>query len=192
MLFRSVDIPTRPMITVKVSDLKPINTVEESSTYPPAELTKTTSTNKDELARVEGLLAHANANNLYSVMSSYENRIKRLKLLVYAEKKLGKELPKLPYSADFSEYLKKEFGYTGPVQYTQLGGLKNAKDIADFIVSSQEEGSTGAEPLDENYARFRNQTAKRDGPDQLHQAVKSIKKKINELNQLLEYTHKLR
>ena len=118
----------------------------EGSMYPPAELTKTTSTNKDELARIEGLLSHANANNLFSVMSSYENRIKRLRLLVSIENKIGKPLPKLPFSMDFSDYLRKDLGYKGPIKLSRLGGLANATDIADFIINSQ----SRTNGLDEN------------------------------------------
>jgi hypothetical protein len=103
------------------------------------ESTITSSANQDELARVEALLADANANNNYSVMSSYENRIKRLKLLVWVERKLGKQLPKLPFGMDFSEYLKKELGYTGPVKFSRLGGLANATEIVDYIINSQSE-----------------------------------------------------
>jgi len=46
--------------------------------------------------------------------------------------------------------------------------------------------------LAENYSRFRSQTGKRSGPEQLHTAVKEIKKKLSEVDRLLEYTEKLR
>lgn len=50
----------------------------------------------------------------------------------------------------------------------------------------------GLSGINENYAQFRNETSKRNAPEQLHKAVKAIKQKILELNKLLEYTHKLK
>jgi hypothetical protein len=46
--------------------------------------------------------------------------------------------------------------------------------------------------LNENYARFRNETSKRDVPEQLHKAMKEIKKKLQEVDRLVEYTDRLR
>ena len=46
--------------------------------------------------------------------------------------------------------------------------------------------------LNENYARFRNQNAKKNGPEQLHTAIKEIKKKLQEVDRLLEYTQRLK
>ena len=46
--------------------------------------------------------------------------------------------------------------------------------------------------LNENYARFRNETSKRDVPEQLHKAMKEIKKKLQEVDRLVEYTDRLK
>ncbi len=46
--------------------------------------------------------------------------------------------------------------------------------------------------INENYAQFRNQTSQRNGPEQLHKAVQEIKRKLHEVNRLLEYTEKLK
>jgi len=46
--------------------------------------------------------------------------------------------------------------------------------------------------IQENYARFRNETSKRTGPEQLHKAVKAIKTKLHEVDKLLEYTQQLK
>jgi hypothetical protein len=48
------------------------------------------------------------------------------------------------------------------------------------------------EVLNENYARFRNQTKSRKGPDQFHQAIREAKKKVAEVNKIMEYVEKLR
>ena len=47
------------------------------------------------------------------------------------------------------------------------------------------------EDINENYARFRNETKTRTKPEQFHSAVKSVKKKVNEINKLFEYMDRL-
>ena len=75
--------------------------------------------------------------------------------------------------------------------------LKNALSISKF-------GSWGTsdiikmldkafgEKLNEGYAQFRNETKMRSKPDQFHQAVKQVKKKVNEINRLFEYMDRLK
>jgi hypothetical protein len=46
--------------------------------------------------------------------------------------------------------------------------------------------------LQEGYAQFRNETKMRSKPDQFHQAVKQVKKKVNEINRLFEYMDRLK
>ena len=46
--------------------------------------------------------------------------------------------------------------------------------------------------LKEGYAQFRNATKMRSKPDQFHQAVKEIKKKMNEINRIFEYVDRLK
>ena len=46
--------------------------------------------------------------------------------------------------------------------------------------------------LNENYARFRSETKTRTKPEQIYKAVKEIKKKLLEVDRLLEYTSRLR
>lgn len=46
--------------------------------------------------------------------------------------------------------------------------------------------------LRENYAHFRNETSKRNPSEQLHKAVKEIKRKLQEVDKLVEYTNRLR
>jgi hypothetical protein len=48
------------------------------------------------------------------------------------------------------------------------------------------------EELNENYAQFRNKTKQRQGPDQFHQAIREAKRKMEEVNRLMEYVDKLR
>ena len=136
--------------------------------------------NAKELERVENLLSVAHQKNDYSVMSAYENRIKRLKLLVAIEKKMGKQLPRLEFHVDFADYLRKELGYKGPIKYSQLGGLKNAVEIADFIISSQSQ-------INENYHRFKKETVTRSKEQQMHEAMKLVRKKLYEAEKVIDY-----
>jgi uncharacterized protein YukE len=46
--------------------------------------------------------------------------------------------------------------------------------------------------LNENYSRFKNETKTRTKPEQFHQAVKSVKKKIEEISKLYEYMERLK
>lgn len=46
--------------------------------------------------------------------------------------------------------------------------------------------------VNENYSQFRNKTSKREAPEQLHKAVKEIKKKLQEVDKLVKYTNRLR
>lgn len=48
------------------------------------------------------------------------------------------------------------------------------------------------EALNEGYATFRKETKTRNKPEQFHQAVKSIKKKVAEINRLFEYMNRLK
>jgi hypothetical protein len=136
--------------------------------------------NAEELKTVEELLLVAHQKNDYSVMSAYENRIKRLKLLVAIEKKIGKQLPHLEFRVDFADYLRKELGYKGPIKYSRLGGLKNAVEIANFIISSQSQ-------INENYHRFKKETVTRSKEQQMHEAMKLVRKKLYEAEKVIDY-----
>jgi ribosome-associated protein YbcJ (S4-like RNA binding protein) len=238
-------------------------------------------TNSDELSRVEELLAQANRDRSYSVMTAYENRIAILRFVVFLEKKLGKQLPLLKFGRNFGEYLKKELGYAGPIKQNRTGAIANFKTIADILLNRTEplseenleeayvpenikkfakrkgvidivnqiarwsekmekrivggtaigkdyntlildltyqggeirincetgEITVNDEPVDdyisfmsaveeneslnENYARFRNETKTRSGSDQFHQAVKEVKKKVQEIGKLHNYLERM-
>ena len=49
-----------------------------------------------------------------------------------------------------------------------------------------------SDALNEGYAQFRNNTKTRTKPEQFHQAVKEVKKKVNEINRLFEYMDRLK
>ena len=69
-------------------------------------------------------------------------------------------------------------------------------DWVDVLIGDKKEKKTvkasELKPLNENYARFRNNTKTRTKPEQFHQAVKEVKKKVNEINRLFEYMDRLK
>jgi hypothetical protein len=209
------------------------------------ELSSSLKTNSQELARVEGLLAKARETKDYSVMTAYENRIKLLQLLVYIEKKLGKQLPVISLGENFAKYLKIKLGYTGDIKVNKIGAVTNLKDIADSIINSQtvdEDMDPDYEPeeqddnedsydwftdkykpvsdygeyrkdanyyekdyndkgtsdyfqrrsLDESYSKFKTETKTRGKSDQFHQAVREVRRKVQEINRLFEYVSRLK
>jgi hypothetical protein len=62
---------------------------------------------------------------------------------------------------------------------------KAAKQHFDASKAKQKE-------LSENYARFRNETKTRTKPEQFHEAVKSVKRRVQEINKLYEYMERLK
>lgn len=67
-----------------------------------------------------------------------------------------------------------------------------AEWIWDFFNNASFESPISEESLQEGYAQFRNATKMRSKPDQFHQAVKEIKKKMNEINRIFEYVDRLK
>ena len=78
--------------------------------------------------------------------------------------------------------------------YTQDGFTKapSAEAAGKKLKSIDVEELWEEEPLNENYFRFRNETKTRSKPEQYHQAVKTITKKLDEVNRLLEFTGTLK
>jgi hypothetical protein len=73
------------------------------------------------------------------------------------------------------------------IKAVEMGALKptDAITIIKKALGKKEE-------LQEGYAQFRNATKMRSKPDQFHQAVKQIKKKMNEINRIFEYVDRLK
>lgn len=78
--------------------------------------------------------------------------------------------------------------------YTQDGFTKapSAEAAGKKLKSIDVEELWEEEPLNENYFRFRNETKFRSKPEQFHEAVKIINKKLDEVNKLLEFTGTLK
>ncbi len=135
--------------------------------------------NVQELERVENLLSVAHQNNDYSVMTAYENRIKLLKFIVLLEKKLGKQLPTFQFGEYFSDYVKDNFGYEGKIKTNAFGAVVNLIDIARHALGDKE--------LNENYHRFKKETVTRSKEQQMHEAMKLVRKKLYEAEKVLHY-----
>ena len=78
--------------------------------------------------------------------------------------------------------------------YKSAGFTKapSAEEAGKKLKSIDVEELWEEEPLNENYFRFRNETKTRSKPEQYHQAVKTITKKLDEVNRLLEFTGTLK
>jgi hypothetical protein len=135
--------------------------------------------NAEELERVENLLSVAHQKNDYSVMTAYENRIKLLKFIVLLEKKLGKQLPTLQFGEYFSDYVKDNFGYAGKIKTNAYGAVVNLKDVATHVL--------GDKALNENYHRFKKETVTRSKEQQMHEAMKLVRKKLYEAEKVIDY-----
>ena len=72
------------------------------------------------------------------------------------------------------------------IKAVEMGALKPTDAIT--IVKK----ALNKEQLQEGYAQFRNETKMRSKPDQFHQAVKQIKRKMYEINRIFEYVDRLK
>ena len=70
----------------------------------------------------------------------------------------------------------------------KVSDVKGAMNIIDNAI----EFFQNKETLQEGYAQFRNETKQRSKPDQFHQAVKQVKRKMSEINRLFEYMDRLK
>jgi tRNA(Ser,Leu) C12 N-acetylase TAN1 len=105
-------------------------------------------------------------------------------------KSLGEDAPRLagePSKTDSQ-------GTKNLSAYKSAGFTKapSAEEAGKKLKSIDVEELWEEEPLNENYFRFRNETKTRSKPEQYHQAVKTITKKLDEVNRLLEFTGTLK
>lgn len=68
---------------------------------------------------------------------------------------------------------------------------KTGEDVDKVAAQASLDPST-LEPVNENYFRFRNETKLRPKPDQYHEAIKAVNKKLEEVNRILEFTNRLK
>lgn len=170
-------------IDEKDAEIKPINAefqLEEQNRERYMYINENHSnSNVEELERVENLLSVAHQKNDYSVMTAYENRIKLLEFIVLLEKKLGKQLPTFSFGEEFWEYVKDNFGYSGKIKTDKYGAVSNLKDIANYALNNTS--------LKENYHRFKKETVTRSKEQQMHEAMKLVRKKLYEAEKVIDY-----
>lgn len=67
-----------------------------------------------------------------------------------------------------------------------VNGVDYIYDYDEFI------DALSGDQINENYSRFKNETKTRTKPEQFHQAVKSVKRKVEEIHKLYEYMERLK
>ena len=67
-----------------------------------------------------------------------------------------------------------------------------ASDVYPHDLDQELGADIQAAGLNENYSRFKTETKTRNKPDQFHQAVRAVKKKVQEINRLFEYVSRLK
>ena len=96
---------------------------------------------------------------------------------------------KYTYLMDMPEkYIQKLQNLDKMIPQARLSDPKRASEIIknaiQFFMDKQ--------ALNEGYAQFRNETKTRNKPDQFHQAIRAVKKKVQEINRLFEYVSRLK
>lgn len=91
------------------------------------------------------------------------------------------------------------YGETGTITDIKRGfvTVEMDKDGNEYSMHSSdvqkiEDEDDDEDMINEGYAQFRNETKMRSKPDQFHQAVKQVKKKMNEINRIFEYVDRLK
>ena len=96
---------------------------------------------------------------------------------------------KYTYVMDMPEkYIQKLQNLEKMIPQARLSDPKRASEIINNAI----EFFMDKQALNEGYAQFRNETKTRNKPDQFHQAVRAVKKKVQEINRLFEYVSRLK
>jgi hypothetical protein len=69
---------------------------------------------------------------------------------------------------------------------------KGTPNIASKEAWDMGYNSVNKKTLAENYSKFKNETKTRSKPDQFHQAVREVKKRVHEINKVFEYVNRLK
>ena len=67
-----------------------------------------------------------------------------------------------------------------------------ASDVYPHDLDKELGADIQAAGLNENYSRFKTETKTRNKPDQFHQAIRAVKKKVQEIDRLFEYVSRLK
>jgi len=123
----------------------------------------------------------------------------------YAVEKFGYELaPSIPNRKSKMIDYKQLYENTDMV-VSALNNPNLDPDVKKMLFYGYQEGHITAEKvldiiskllnvkgINENYSQFRNETKTRSKPEQFHQAVKAVKKRVQEINRLFEYVDRLK
>jgi hypothetical protein len=78
------------------------------------------------------------------------------------------------------------------IKYTNTKLYNAIMDLVDDLYPHDYKEVEKLVAINENYSRFKNETKTRTKPEQFHQAVKSVKRKVEEINKLYEYMERLK
>jgi hypothetical protein len=70
--------------------------------------------------------------------------------------------------------------------------IEDEEDDDDDYGSDNPEDGYGPIPIEESYSKFKTETKTRGKSDQFHQAVRQVRKKVQEINKLFEYVSRLK
>jgi hypothetical protein len=88
-----------------------------------------------------------------------------------------------PELADVRPYIKGWHSSTKQIKFKNSEALQKFKSYLEKFDS---------ESLQENYGRFKNETKTRTKSDQFHQAIREVRKKVQEINKVFEYVNRLK
>jgi hypothetical protein len=126
-------------------------------------------------------------------MKSYNNQFATQKLREEEE-----ELEEESVTGSGEGYLPKATTKKNEDKYSGYKEIKNfrpghTKDKGGFQFKDLwDVNEEKLEELEENYSRFKNETKTRKAPEQFHQAVKQVKRKVLEINKIFEYMDRLK
>lgn len=78
------------------------------------------------------------------------------------------------------------------IRYTNTRLYNAIMDLVDDLYPHDYKEVEKLVQMNENYSRFKNETKTRTKPEQFHQAVKSVKRKVEEIHKLYEYMERLK
>lgn len=123
---------------------------------------------------------------------------------MYINEGLGNEIGATVYfRGDIGEKYPTSQGYYGVIEDVIPARNYNMMAIYQVIVYDRNGNEirtvkvdwtnlTSKNSIQEGYTQFRNETKTRSKPEQFHQAVKAVKKRVQEINKLFEYVSKLK
>jgi hypothetical protein len=103
-----------------------------------------------------------------------------------------KEIEQIVDEVFSPEDYRKVLQITDKIKYTNTRLYNSIMDLVDDVYPHKYGEVEALVGINENYSRFKNETKTRRNPEQFHQAVKSVKRKVEEIHKLYEYMERLK